>query len=1147
MSLANTPSSPAPSQRVRSSSEGADALHQLGNALREAGRPEEALVQFRLALQLEPDAARIHHSLGLALDQLGRWLDAADAYRQALQRQPDYASAHNNFGTALLKLHKLHEAITQFHACLRLQPTCVEAHNNLGIALSELNQHEKALPSFHAALALRPDSLQSHLGLGAALGELGRVEEAIRHITEALRLKPAAANIHNDLGIAHASLNRFDEALAHFERALQLQPDYPLTQRNRALTWLKQGDLARGWPSYEQRLLLSEEPRSFAQPRWDGSPLAGRTILVHHEQGLGDTLQFVRYLPLLQQQGGRVIFECQKGLTRLLASCRGIDVLLPSKAPLPPFDVHAAIMSLPYLLGTTLETIPAPVPYLYADAALVRLWGQVLGRLSGFKVAIAWQGNPRFKRDRLRSIPLRAFAPLARLPGVRLLSLQKWHGVEQIAIAGFPVLDVTKDLDTHGAFTDTAAILKNVDLVITSDSALAHLAGALDVPVWLALGFSSDWRWLMDRADSPWYPSMRLFRQQENDNWTAVFTRMAEALKGRIRRHFASATIGMAAASETDEVHPDLAARLLQVGQALEQVAQPEEALELLRAAVVLNPDNGEIPFRIGNNLRQAGQLEEATASYRESIRLQPQVASVWLNLGATLASLERFEEAEAAYRSGLHCRPDDANLHNNLGVALKNQLRLPEALACFEEALRLSPEHVEAHRNRGLTWLLLGELERGLAENEWRLRRPDRPQLRFTQPRWDGSPLAGRTILLHPEQGIGDTIQFVRYAPLLQAQGGRVLLLCPPTLLPLLRACPGIDQLIPHGADGTRTPPFDVHASLVSLPLLLGTTMQTIPAPVPYLRADAELVQRWGTLLRRVDGFKVGIGWQGNPDYVADRGRSFPLTCFAPLARLPHVQLVSLQKGPGVEQLAGNAVDFPILSFDRQADEAAGAFMDTAAIVAHLDLVITSDTALAHLAGALGVPVWVVLPLVPDWRWFLDRADSPWYPNMRLFRQRQRGDWAEVFQRVAGALQQRLQDWSSRAPITVPIAPGELIDKITILQIKSARISDPGQLHNVQYELELLLATQGRSCAPSEELTRLTADLRAVNESLWQIEDDIRRCEAASDFGERFIELARSVYRENDRRARLKRQINEVLGSKIMEEKSYANWQTRG
>jgi hypothetical protein len=270
-----------------------------------------------------------------------------------------------------------------------------------------------------------------------------------------------------------------------------------------------------------------------------------------------------------------------------------------------------------------------------------------------------------------------------------------------------------------------------------------------------------------------------------------------------------------------------------------------------------------------------------------------------------------------------------------------------------------------------------------------------------FGQPAWDGSPLGGRTILLHAEQGLGDTLQFIRYAPLVQQRGGTVLVQSPAPLARLLARCPGVDRLVAPGPAPTEA--FDVHAPLLGLPGLLGTSLATVPARVPYLFADAELTAHWRQQLGAIGGFTIGIAWQGNPRHPRDRDRSIPLLQFAPLAGIEGVRLLSLQKGPGRDQLAALAGRFPVTDLSHGLDD----FLDTAAVLMNLDLVITADTALAHLAGALGVPVWVALPFAPDWRWLLGRENNPWYPTMRLFRQAQRGNWESVFDRIVSEVSQ--------------------------------------------------------------------------------------------------------------------------------------------
>jgi hypothetical protein len=346
--------------------------------------------------------------------------------------------------------------------------------------------------------------------------------------------------------------------------------------------------------------------------------------------------------------------------------------------------------------------------------------------------------------------------------------------------------------------------------------------------------------------------------------------------------------------------------------------------------------------------------------------------------------------------------KPNHADHHLNLGNTLAARGQPHEALASFERAVQLKPDFAEAHTCCGATLLRLGNFERGWGEYEWRWKTKTFSHRPFQQPLWDGSALNGRKILLHAEQGMGDILQFVRYAAHVRERGGSVVFECPGSLLPLLASCPGIDQLVKQGGD---LPQFDVHASLLSLPYILHTTEATIPARIPYLFAEATLVDQWQRELSSCRGCKVGIAWQGNPKFPDDRSRSIPLAAFEPLGRIPGVHLFSLQKGFGAEQLDTIADRFTVTDLGRRLDETSGPFMDTAAVMANLDLVITADTVIMHLAGALGVPVWVALSFAPHWIWLLGRNDSPWYPTARLFCQTSAGNWDDVFARLADKL----------------------------------------------------------------------------------------------------------------------------------------------
>lgn len=529
------------------------------------------------------------------------------------------------------------------------------------------------------------------------------------------------------------------------------------------------------------------------------------------------------------------------------------------------------------------------------------------------------------------------------------------------------------------------------------------------------------------------------------------------------------------------------------------------------------------------------GKWDQAVGCFEAALRQRPKYPAVLNRLGLALAELDRWEEAVACNRELLLQQPNRFSAHQNLCKAYSLLGKIDESLAHVGHALRLKPNNPESRVNRALLWLRQGDFERGWAEYEWRWRLKANKPRAWSKPLWDGSSLAGQTILLHAEQGLGDTLHFVRYAAVLKESGALVIVESPPALARLLALCPGIDHLVTRGS---ARPPFDVHAPLLSLPRLLGTTLDNIPARVPYLAAEPKLVERWRRKLAAYAGYKVGIVWQGSSQYPDDRLRSIPLSHFESLAGVKGVRLFSLQKYEGTEQLAGKATRFPVIDLGPKVDEATGPFMDTAAIMKNLDLVISCDTASAHLAGALGVPVWLPLSVSSDWRWGLNREDSPWYPTMRLFRQKEQGDWREVFVRLAAALKLECRRPVRLGPITIEVSPGELLDKISILEIKRRRICDPEKRRNIRCELASL-QTARRALDLPPNVRRLTRELGAVNTALWKIEDAVRRCERTGDFGADFIRLARSVYRNNDRRARLKRQINESLGSRLMEEKS--------
>lgn len=501
------------------------------------GHLDEAMICYDQALQLQPDFADAHNNFGVALQAQGSVREAIEHYRLALATNPALVDAHLNLGTALSKLARFDEALACYRQVLSLDPASAEAHFNAGNAHNALGERDAAIASFERALALRADYAQAHVNLGSLIGKLGDYAGAEAHYRRAVALKRSPTHLVC-LGGSLGAQGRMDEEEGYYREALAFDPHYADAHQNLAWLLLKRGDYPQGWAEFALRWRKSDY-EALAVPgvaEWRGEPLEGRRLLLVGEQGFGDHFQFLRFARVLEQRGATVDLHVREPLLPLVERIPGVHRAFsgpPGSQPGGAYEFWVPMMSVPSCIGTDLTTVPADVPYMFADQAKIETWRTRLGDAAGQprrKVGLVWAGSPTFGNDRYRSMTLADLSALSELKNVSWYVLQKGPAHAQLAEAppSFRAHDFSHDLTS---FEETAALIMNLDLVIAVDTGVAHLAGALGKPVWLLLPANSDWRWLEARSDSPWYPGMRLFRQTVLGDWAPVVERLCEALR----------------------------------------------------------------------------------------------------------------------------------------------------------------------------------------------------------------------------------------------------------------------------------------------------------------------------------------------------------------------------------------------------------------------------------------------------------------------------------------------------------------------------------------------------------------------------------------------------------------------------------------
>ncbi|QOX80328.1 tetratricopeptide repeat protein [Trichlorobacter lovleyi] len=716
-------------------------------------------------------------------------------------------------------------------------------------------------------------------------------------------------------------LNRPHEAADWFRQAIALQPDYPDAHINLGLALLSCGCHVEGWREFDWRCqrMLQHLPPIPCLPELDtDSTLTGKTVLIHTEQGYGDTLQFLRYLPTLAATGASIVISVPPHLVRLVSSMGGAIQVIAHGELLPQADFQLPLLSLPQRLSRRSLEISA-ASYLKADPMLRTDWQQRLAEAEHFKVGLVWRGSDLGKSGYRRALTTDLLAPFTWIDGVKLYSLQLGATAEELKqLPG--IVDLTPHITD---FSDTAAIMTTLDLVISVDTATAHLAGALGVRCWVPLLFSPDWRWYpLQEQGSCWYLTITAFRQTIPGRWEPVITAIASTLQGEA---------------------------LLYKGHQLGRLGKRKEAIAVFRKATELPDKNGPALLNLGIYLRADSELLLAKEALLKATEADPSYPEAWQNLGL---------------------------VHQDL-------LELPEAYLCLKRALALRPDYATARWNFALLQLLLGDYTEGFRNFESRFTKLGAvARLHADIPAWDGANPAEKTILIHAEQGYGDTIQFVRYIPELIDAGAHVVLEVQDTKLrELCRSTSTFTQVIVRG---DTLPQVNLQAPLLSLPHLLGSSIATIQRKIPYLSADKDKTALWKSRLPDDKRRKIGICWKGRP--IPDPKRSIPFSELCSLWALPDVTWVSLQMEPD------DAAELPDCMLDLT--DKIRDFSDTAALMSCLDLVISIDSAVAHLAGALGMKAIILLPFSSDWRWTCDQEGTPWYPTLRLARQTSPQAW---------------------------------------------------------------------------------------------------------------------------------------------------------
>jgi len=1053
---------------------------------------------------------------GIALRAKGELKEAMKILEAGQESHPQTLDIAHNLAVTYTDLAMFDKAVEIAEKAKKINANFPEIYRNLGRVHITRRDIKNAKETFRVLESLDPGCEDVEVGYGAIALIENNPEQAIIHFEKAIKINPKGGPSWANLGICYKYLGNFKKAKEYLAQAMINDPAQVEHRWNMALLQLTTGEMGAGWLNYEcrfdparisiDRVVTPNTPL----PRLTASDaVKGKSIILLQEQGFGDTFQFYRFARELKLEGAaRVVAIVSPELNEVVKTIPWIDEAYHEvNGDLSLADYWVFPMSLPARYGVRDdESIPKPIPYIRVDPRIQENWAKRLSTLDKKKlrVGLIWAGRETHTNDKNRSMKLSDLNGLAKFSDrIEFVSLQKGKREDDERDSGWKITKCGVQIEN---FMDTAALMSNLDLVISVDSAPVHIAGAIGAPVWALIPYVFDFRWMENREDSPWYPSVRLFRQKTSkEGWAPVISRLETALEKFLEEKlprwqplpfyyeegvkqsttYAGVMLWLHSAFQYHkEGLLDKAQQLYQLvlqyepnnvdatrnlavllratgnitealdlyrhGEALQfndadfyvnyanlliQLEQWGQALERVDKSIGINPQNVKAlvlgaecceklglldkaisllelvqtqewvlirEIKIASLLLDIGQFEGALLKAQNLLEISPNVCEVQILAAQAYQAIDEFGKASQAYEAAAAINSNHPDLYYNRAILNAKIGKIKEAISDSRKAISLLPDNPEFHFQLATFLLTAGEFNEGWKEYEWRMS-PQRTSVqRVIKPvfvgtsMWQGESLKGKSILIVPEQGFGDQIQFVRYAKWLKGLGATVFVGAQQPLAQLMKICPWVDAVVVDG----ETFAADYWVFSMSLPMLAGTDLQTIPADVPYLFADPGKVDQWLDWLNLIGIHQskpiIGLCWQGDAKHVQDSKRSIPLELLGVLIQLRQYQFVGITR----DQNAQSSYEFNGIKLHNAGSNIVD-FSDTAGLLENIDLLISIDSAPAHLAGAMNKPCWTLLDSFVDFRWMSDRVDTPWYPSSRLYRKGFEQDWNGVIEKM--------------------------------------------------------------------------------------------------------------------------------------------------